>query len=371
VSPITVLHLRQGAGLYGADRAVLALAGATPAPFRALVGAVSADAGFALSDEAARLGLPSLRFRTTRRIDLRCAREIARAAREQGARLLHAHDFKTLFLALFAGALAEVPVVATYHGETGSTAAVRAYELFARLLGNSTNGVAVVSRSLERRLRRWVRFAPLAFVPNGLPTPQPLTTAERAESRAALGLRPDELVLAVVGRLSPEKGHEILLQALRTLARPPVLLVAGDGLLRAALEEQARGLPVRFLGYLADPRPVFAAADALAIPSLTEGLPLVALEAAALKLPIVASAVGELPMLLARGAGALVPPGAVQPLAQAIESLREPSVRERLGGAAALAASAYGADAMAAGYVALYRRALSSDSAARTPSSSR
>jgi glycosyltransferase involved in cell wall biosynthesis len=229
--------------------------------------------------------------------------------------------------------------------------------------------VAAVSRSLERTLRRWVHFAPLAFVPNGLPAPLPVTAAERAESRAALGLRPDELVLAAVGRLSPEKGHRILLQALRTLAQPPVLLIAGDGPLRAALEEQARGLPVRFLGYLAESRLVFAAADALAIPSLTEGLPLVALEAAALRLPIVASAVGELPMLLAGGAGALVPSGAVQPLAQAIESLRERAVRERLGAAAALAASAYGADAMAAGYVALYRRALSSDSG--TPSSSR
>ena len=60
---INVLHLRQGAGLYGADRAVLALAQATAPPFTALVGSLQAPGGpDALSEEAVRRGLSARRF---------------------------------------------------------------------------------------------------------------------------------------------------------------------------------------------------------------------------------------------------------------------------------------------------------------------
>src|SRR5438132_376781 len=82
----------------------------------------------ALAEEARRRGLAAVHFDSTSRIDLRCARAVARVARERGVRLLHAHDFKALFVALVAGLLARVPVVATFHGETHETASVRLYE---------------------------------------------------------------------------------------------------------------------------------------------------------------------------------------------------------------------------------------------------
>ncbi len=147
---IPVLHLRQGTGLYGADRAVLALAAATPAPTDAL------------GEETRRRGLRAARFESAVRFDLACARAVARAARAEGVQLLHAHDFKSLFIAVAAGAMARVPAVATYHGDTASTWQVRGYEAFSRALGNLTRGVAGVSRSLEEQLKRWVRLAPVA-----------------------------------------------------------------------------------------------------------------------------------------------------------------------------------------------------------------
>jgi len=361
---IKVLHLRSGSGLYGADRVVLALAAATRAPFEALIGAVvrPQDLG-ELCVEAERRGLPALRFASARRIDLRCAHAIAVAAARAHVGLIHAHDFKSLFLGLLVAMKLRVPIIATYHGETHSTLRVRVYELFARLLGNFTTRAVVVSRALERSLQRWIRRAPISYVPNGLPPGAPCSEAERHQARLALGLKPDQTVLAVLGRLSPEKGHAVLLEALRLLPVCPQILFAGDGPLRKELLERARGLPVQFLGYLEDVRKVYAACDAVVMPSLREGLPLTALEACGHGRALIASAVGELPQLLAGGAGLLVAPGDSAALAAALAALDQPTLR-RLAGRALIRSRDYGVEAMASEYARLYALA---SSAARGP----
>ena len=358
---IRVLHLRQGAGLYGADRAVLALSAATREPYCCIVGAIARPGvPAALADEAARRGLQALRFDSASRFDLRCARAVARAAREHRVQLLHAHDFKALFVALVAGLLARVPVVATFHGDTNVSLPVRAYEALARALGNFTRGVVAVSRPLTTKLRRWVRAAPVAFVPNAVPAVAPAGDGERARARARLGVT--KFCVAVVGRLSPEKGHRVLFDALR--GREVTLLVAGDGPLRADLEKAAEGLDARFLGYLDDARDVMAAADVVVIPSLREGLPLVALEALAAGRCVVASAVGELPEVLGDGAGVLVPAGDAGALSQALAAL-EAGGREAYERRALERARRYDVAAMAGAYASLYGRALSPSSSSR------
>jgi glycosyltransferase involved in cell wall biosynthesis len=332
-----------------------------PGPYLPIVGAIARPgAPDALAEEARKRGLAAVRFDSRSRLDLRCARAVARLALEQGVRLLHAHDFKALFLAVVAGLLAHIPVVVTFHGDTRSTAAVRVYEFVARMLGNCTQGVAAVSRALERQLRRWVRAAPVSFVPNGLPRVAPIEEAERAAARIRHGVEADAYCVAVIGRLAPEKGHRVLFEAARELR--VTLLVAGDGPLRDELRARARGLDVRFIGYVEDPRSIFAAADVIALPSATEGLPLVALEALALGRCIVASAVGELPELLAGGAGVLVPPGDAGALADALRTLQSGEPRGPLRIKALERARGYEVAAMARAYAALYGRALSRSS---------
>jgi len=206
---IPILHLRQGTALYGADRAVLALSASTPKPYLPIVGAIARPGTRdALAEEAHRRGLAAVRFDSARRFDLRCARAVARLSRERGVRLLHAHDFKALFIAVVAGLLARVPVVATFHGDTRSTSAVRLYEIVARVLGNFTRGVAAVSRGLERGLRRWIRAAPVAFVPNGLPPLERISPAERAAARERLGVQVPADEVVFIPSL-PVRVHEV------------------------------------------------------------------------------------------------------------------------------------------------------------------
>jgi glycosyltransferase involved in cell wall biosynthesis len=277
----------------------------------------------ALADAAESMGLEALRLDSDSQADVPLARALAAEVFRRDVRLLHAHDFKALGIGLLAAGLTGVPLVATYHGDTGASPKLVAYEGVGRLLGNFASGVAAVSRSLAARLQRWAPGTSVVHIPNGIVLPPPPSAAEREAARARFALAPGASTLAVVGRLSPEKGHAVLFEALRTLAQPPTLLIAGEGPLRASLERDARGLPVRFLGYLDDTRPVLAASDAVVMPSLTEGLPLAALEALASGRWLIASRVGELPELLKEGAGALVPAKDVRALAAALQQVRE------------------------------------------------
>jgi len=122
------------------------------------------------------------------------------------------------------------------------------------------------------------------------------TTAEaRRRARARLGL--DGFVVAFVGRLIHDKGAD---RAIDALPEDATLLVAGDGPERASLVKRGAGKRVRFVGHVSgdDKLALFAAADAMIIPSRIDGAPTVALEALAAGLPMVATRAGGLPELL-------------------------------------------------------------------------
>jgi glycosyltransferase involved in cell wall biosynthesis len=353
-----VVHVRSAHGLYGAERSLLALAAATEPPFEPrVVSLVRPGREDTLGAAAGRLGIPATRVEARGRLSPSALGPLVRLAR---GGLLHAHDYKALALALTAGALARVPVVATFHGDTGHLRRVLLYERLARWAARFTPAVAATSGPLAEALRAAAPGTPVHVIPNGIRVGPLPTPAERAAAREALGLPAGVPVVAFVGRLSPEKAPEVLLRAVRGTAIR--FLVAGDGPLRESLEAEADPEQVRFLGFLPDVGPVLAAADVLALPSRTEGLPMVVLEAMAAGLPVVASAVGSLPEVLGGGAGLLVPAGDVPALRLALEQLSAPDVR------AALAAEArrrvesrYAAATMARSYRdLLYQPALDS-----------
>jgi glycosyltransferase involved in cell wall biosynthesis len=181
----------------------------------------------------------------------------------------------------------------------------------------------------------------LRVLPNGADLPD--LDAERPEARrlrdgfgAAL-LKP---LWVCAARLEEQKGHAVLLDALADLRRRDhdfVCALAGDGSLRQPLERRAAELGlaerVHFLGRLDDVGPLLLAADAVVLPSLWEGLPLILLEALARARPVVASAAGGVPDVIEDGVtGRLVPPGDAGALADALESVHgRPDAALKLG----------------------------------------
>lgn len=138
-------------------------------------------------------------------------------------------------------------------------------------------------------------------------------------------------VLVCVARLTADKGHRDLIEALPALvSRFPrlSLVLAGEGPLRETLAEQAASLGVaehvRFLGHVADVRSVLAAADVFVLPSYREGLPNAALEAMAMEVPVVATDTdGTAEAVLDGKTGYLVRPGDPEGLGRAVARVLE------------------------------------------------
>ena len=191
-------------------------------------------------------------------------------------------------------------------------------------------------------------------VPNGAEHAR-FAAPDRAAARARFAIPEDRTVALYVGRIGPEKGLLVLIEALEQIANaggtPPLLLVAGSGTLgveahhavwetllgyERLVRERAAPLPVRFLGDVGrqDLPTLYRAADIFVCPSVwEEPFGMVVIEAAAAGLPVIASAVGGLPEAVATGQTALlVPPGDPAALAGALQRLHaDGDERARLG----------------------------------------
>ena len=181
-------------------------------------------------------------------------------------------------------------------------------------------------------------------VPNLALIPLAVDTAAfraRTGRRAGATRAPREVVLVLASRLSREKRPEVAVAALRALLDRGVaarLVVAGEGPLRPRLEAAARGLPVEWLGFVADRgrlADLLAGADVVLAPGPIETFGLAALEALACGTPVVADARSALPGVLGPHAGRSAPgdgaafADAVQDLLAAPEASRRAAARAR------------------------------------------
>jgi glycosyltransferase involved in cell wall biosynthesis len=264
------------------------------------------------------------------RWDWRFLRHLHAIAIRDQIDVVQSHSFKPHVAAHWLARRLDLPWLAFAHGWTQEDYKVRVYNaLEQRLLRRADHVVAVTERIRGILIARG-RRAPISVVPNAIDQ-RVMVEAKpelRPQARARLGAGAEDLLLATIGRLSFEKGQDILLSALTELSstRRLRVVIAGDGPARARLEAMVRerGLAeqVSFLGHVSDPSWIYAAADALVIPSRSEGVPNVALEALAHGVPMVAMEVGSLgDMVIPGETGWLVARPEPRALARALEEL--------------------------------------------------
>ncbi len=165
--------------------------------------------------------------------------------------------------------------------------------------------------------------------------------APRAESRAALGIPGDALVICIAATIRSWKGHGYLLDAFERFASgndDAHLLIVGDGPMRDAVEQQASALSaaarIHFTGHSERVEDMLAASDIFALPSwANEGVPQAIMQAMALELPVISTPVGAIDEALIDGeTGLMVAPRDVLSLADALHKLAaDPAMRERFG----------------------------------------
>ena len=233
------------------------------------------------------------------------------------------------------------------------------------LYSRAVDGVAAISRSVADALvQAGVPRDQITIIPSGVDCEffRPPSASERSAARNALGIAADIVAIGTVGALEERKGHRFLLDAVAQARQPVLCLIAGEGSLRADLDQQTNrleiGSRVRFLGRVDPSRALLWALDIFVFPSLWEGLGVAAIEAAACGLPAIGSNAGGIAEVVSDGeTGVLVPASDSAALSEAIARLAaSPEDRASMGNAArSRAAQGFAMSTMAQRTIDLYR----------------
>ncbi len=235
---------------------------------------------------------------------------------------------------------------------------------FSRVQGNSVDALVVPSSAMRDVLTAYGVTAPLHVIPTGIPLAQ-FNGGDGAAFRHGLGVPPGAPLLLFVGRVAHEKNIGFLLRAFRrALDRTPEahFVIAGEGPALASLQRDARELDmtarVHFVGYLDRGGALldcYRAADAFVFASRTETQGLVLLEAMAMGVPVISTAVMGTCDIVGPGRGALVPHDDEGAFAEAMVKLMgDQALRERLAVAALAFAHEWRAERLAARMADLY-----------------
>jgi glycosyltransferase involved in cell wall biosynthesis len=312
--------------------------------------------------------------------DRRAVQRLTAEIRERRAVVLHSHNLAAQQYAVLAAMGTSMRHVNTRHGTDVQFLRFRD-RLRSRLLTAFTDRMVAVSEATAEAMRRYegIPRSRIRVVPNGIALPPSSPAAEMTTLRTRLGIPADAVVIGSVGRLAAVKGYDRLLRAVarwdagggspgRRESRGPaesemVVLLVGDGPERASLEALAAQMGIAdrvvFAGFQPEARQFYPLMDLFVLPSRSEGLPVAMLEAMAAEVPVMATAVGEVPAILGDGAfGALLPADeALWP--EAIRRQLAPpglqTARERARGAAARVHEAYSLEHTLDAYESLYQ----------------
>lgn len=304
---------------------------------------------------------------------------VKQALRESRADLVHAHSFDADLIALRACAGSSVPVVVTCQSYSYLDWA-RSYSEHYQRWKDPLRALVAVTRSMAEDLSRMPAFEGIPSeviynVPDGRFFNRP-GADERAASRRALGVEPEEVLITCTATFHPIKGHVVLADAFAMLAaRAPHVKLAliGDTNgradhieilqhVQASLENAGCGGRVSIVQGCRDAGPVLRATDIYVQPSFMEALSVATAEAMAMQIPAVVSGVGGLREMVVDGENGIhVEPGDAPKLAEALRRLAtDPALRRRMGSSAGrFAAMHLSPDAAADRYAAVYERALS------------
>ncbi len=338
-----IVHLMASPFFGGPERQMLGLARHMPPAYQHVFLSFP-ERGLcqAFLDEVAKHGLEGRALKHNAPRFVRCVSEVAKELRRYRADVLCCSGYKPDLIGWRAARRVGVPVVSVSHGWTAATWKVRLYEALDRRVLPWMDAVVCVSRAQADKVRRAkVPEAKVVTIVNAVSAEA--FTAPSQEYRAKLeGLfaTPPRWIVGAAGRLSPEKGVGVLVEAAAEVLKqlPDAgFVVFGDGPLRSEIEAAIakHRLQGRFVlaGFQSDLNAWLPNLDLGAMSSYTEGLPVILLETFAAGVPMVATAVGGIPEVLVDGeTGRLVAPGDPQALAERItELLRDEPRRLEMG----------------------------------------
>lgn len=259
-------------------------------------------------------------------------RGVRHALRAAGSDCIVSVTDRMNVLVLLASRGLDSPVIIAEHSDPRHQPLGEIWERLRRWSYPRCTAAVALTDTVAQHLRTLVDQRPVYVIPNGIAAPS--TTVENVGDH-------DQRTIVAMGRLSPEKGFDLLVEAFARLTPQPNpwrLQIAGEGVERAALEQliERRGLSqrVQLVGWVDDPARFLSRAALFVMSSRYEGFPMSLLEAMACGVPAVSFDCDSGPRAIIRPEvdGLLVPPGDTLALAQAIERLMsDPAARHRMG----------------------------------------
>jgi glycosyltransferase involved in cell wall biosynthesis len=330
--PLSILHLRDTHEIGGPGKTILETCRAIDSTrFQLHVGVFlrhgePEDSPFVL--EARRCGMPVHFIKGGHAYDVRMIGQVIDLVRDCQIDIVHAHEVKSDVIAYLAARFHPVPIVTTLHGWIGNSFKDRLFIKMDKRIVRGFDRVIAVSRRIEEELLgAGVPGKKLRMLHNAIVLERYRRTGRCGVLAEAIGRPVEGPVIASIGRLSPEKGHSDLVDAIGIVCKrvqKVSLVLIGDGPERPKLLQQimALGLQevVHMPGYIQEPQRLLEEIDLLVLPSHTEGLPNAALEALLMEVPVLATEVGGTPEVITDGeTGRLVPARSPEKLAEGIQ----------------------------------------------------
>ena len=281
-------------------------------------------------EEASKRKIKVLSVRHRFRYDPAPIVQFSSLLREHKPDTIETHGHKANFIAFALKKLIDKPWIAYVHGWTDEDWKIRVYNRLDKFLLKFPDRVVAVSKELASKLNplgipeRKIKVIYNAVYEKGMPEGNP-----PLEVRKEFKVPEGDKLLGVIGRLSPEKGQIYFLQAFSEVIKnfPQVTaLIVGEGPDEKKLREYCTlkklNCKVIFTGYQKDITSIYKSLDLIVLPSLSEGMPVVALEGMFFKKPVIGTEVGGMPeVIMDKNTGILVPPEDPISLAQTIMML--------------------------------------------------
>jgi glycosyltransferase involved in cell wall biosynthesis len=333
---INILYIRDSSGIYGAERVILTTAkNINPEKYNFMLLCMQREDADSQSllNLAVYFKITVLTVKVNSSFDVSAILRIRKIIKKHQVQIIHTHDFKSDFYGLAATLFLKTKRLLTAHGSTRDSVIKKFYLFFTeRIVYKFYDRIIVVSEDVAAYLKkRHVDNNKMIVIQNGL-DPDILTYSDSEGTGSLFNsgvIHHTDRLFAVIGRLYPDKGHRFFLEAFSKLTaefKNVKAILIGDGPNRSVLEKLVRNLKLEktvfVLGYKKSIKPFYSRINYIVISSIREGLPYVLLEAMFLKIPVLATSVGDIPLLIKDDkSGYLVAPADSEALYQGMRKM--------------------------------------------------
>ena len=225
---------------------------------------------------------------------------LAALIKKRRIKIIHTHGYKEDIIGFIVAKATGIKKVAMVHGWTGHTFRVKIYELLDKFILRFFDKIIIVTESLKDKLLKiGISGKKIITIHNAVDLNKYSYNTDGEKVKTEFNIDASEKIVGTIGRLSKEKGHKYLLKTAKEVVKqyPNIkFIIVGDGPERENLVKMSKELRIQdkviFTGYRKDIEAFFPAFNIFVLPSLTEGLPNVILEAFAFCKPVVATNVG-------------------------------------------------------------------------------